>query len=135
MAQAALDSLQEATDFDVTRWDLDLDNLAILFLGGEGLAFLAVDVGGNFLGETMSMFAEPLVVAVDLVGVMAVCTLASVRLEVVQCPALSVVYWAQDRLDRVLLESNYPLLLRGDGLGLDNCRHGVPRKGRHCGGV
>jgi hypothetical protein len=71
-----------------------LNDLAILFLGGEVLAVLVVDVGGNVLSQAVSVFAELFVAAMDLIWVVAVCTLASVHLEIVHCPALGVVYWA-----------------------------------------
>lgn len=128
MAQATLDGPQETTDLDVCGWDLDLNDLAILFLGGEVLAVLVVDVGGNVLSQAVSVFAELFVAAVDLIWVAAVSTLASVHLEVVQCPALRVVYWTRERLDWILHESNRPPLLRRDRLGLNNCGHGVSSK-------
>ena len=135
MAQATLDSPQKTADFYVARWNLDLDNLVVLFLGREGLAFLVVDVGGDLLGQSVSVFAKLFMVAVDFVGFMAVCTLASVHLKVVQRPALSVGYWPGDRLNRVLQESNHPLLLGGDRLGVDDGRHSVCAGDKwHCGG-
>ena len=94
MTQAALDSPQEAADFDVTGWDFDLNDLVVLFLSGKGLPILVVDVGGDVLSQTVSKFTELPAAAVNFVWVMAVCTLASVHLEVIQCPTLSVGYWA-----------------------------------------
>ena len=84
------------------------------------------------MSQAVSVFAELFVAAVDLIWVAAVSTLASVHLEVVHCPALSVVYRARDRLNRVLHE-NYPLFLGRDGFGVNDCRHGVSGNGtRHC---
>lgn len=92
MTQAALNGAQKAADFDVTSRDLNLDDFVVLFLDGKCLSLLGVDVRGDFLSQTVSRFAKLLVVAADLVRVVAVSTLACVHLEVVQCPTLSVVY-------------------------------------------
>lgn len=93
MTQTALDSLQKASDLDVGGWNLKLNSLVILVLGREVLAVLVVDVRGYLLSQAVPMFTELLMVAMNFVRVVAVCTLAGVHLEVVQRPALSVVYW------------------------------------------
>lgn len=94
MTEAALNGLEEAADFDVVGWNLNLDKLVVLLLGGVDLSVLVVDVGGDVLSQTVSKLTELLVFAVNFVGVVAVGALASVHLEVVQRPALGVVYWA-----------------------------------------
>ena len=124
MTQTALDSLQKASDLDVGGWNLKLNSLVILVLGREVLAVLVVDVRGYLLSQAVPMFTELLMVAMNFVRVVAVCTLAGVHLEVVKCPALSVGYWAGERLDWILHEPHRSPLLRRNRLGVDDCRHG-----------
>lgn len=89
MTEAAGNSLQEAPDFVVAGWDLDADELVVLLDGGVGGAVSSVvDVAGDFLGKTVALVAELVVAAVDLIGILAVGTLAGVHLEVVSSPGL-----------------------------------------------
>jgi hypothetical protein len=125
MAKAALNGLEEACHLDVAGGDLDLDNLVVLLLGGVGLAVLVVEVHGDALGQTVTSVTELFVVAVDLVGVVAVGTVAGVHLKAVQGPALLVGQRTGDGEHRVLHEANDALLLGGDGLDVDDGGHGV----------
>lgn len=92
MAEATLNGLEEAADFNVTGWDLDADKLVVLLHGGVGGSRLVVDVAGDILGQAVADITEALVVAVDFVGVVAVSTLPGVHLKVVGSPALGSVY-------------------------------------------
>lgn len=108
MSEAAFNGLQEAADLDVASGNLNADKLVVLLDGGVGVAVgLVVDEAGDVLSKTMSYIAELLVVAVDLVWVVAVGTLAGVCLEVVGGPGLGGIHWAGDTLNGVLVEANH----------------------------
>lgn len=113
MSEAALNGLQEAADLDVASGDLNTDKLVVLLDGGVGVAVrLVVDEAGDILSKAVADITELLVVAVDLVWVVAVGTLASVSLEVVGGPGLSGIHRAGDTLDGVLVEANHSRRLR-----------------------
>lgn len=134
MTEAALDGLEQAVNLDVAGGNLDTDDLVLFLNRRVGLAIrLVVDVTDNFLGKAVAVFAELLAVAVDLVGVVAVGTLAGVGLEVVRGPALSSVDWTRDRGDGVAVEANDAVLLGRRGHRVDDGGHGGA-DGRHCGG-
>lgn len=89
MSKAAFNSFQEAADFVVAGWYLDVDELVVFLEGGVGEAVGAVvDEVCNVLSKTVAGLTELTVGSVDLIGVVAVCTLAGVHLEVVGGPAL-----------------------------------------------
>lgn len=108
VAEAAFNGLQEAADLDVTSRNLNTDELVVLLDGGVGVAVrLVVDDAGDVLGKAVSDVTELLVVAMDLIGVVAVGTLAGVCLEVVCSPGLGGIDWARDTLNGVLVEANH----------------------------
>ena len=108
MSEAAFKGLQQAADLDVTSGDLDTDELVVLLDSGVGVTVrLIVDEAGDILSETVSDITELLVVAVDLVRVVAVGTLAGVGLEVVGRPGLGGIDWAGDTLNGVLVEADH----------------------------
>jgi hypothetical protein len=112
VSQTTLDSPQEAADLDVAGWDLDTDGLVVFLLGGVGVAVgLVVDVACDILGKAVTGFTELLAVAVNLIRVVAVDTLASVCLKVVGGPGLGGVDWSGDTFDWVFVEADHSLLL------------------------
>ena len=97
MTEAAFDGLEERADLDVAGWDLNADDLVVLFDGRvDGSVGLLVDVPSHLLGETVADITELLVVAVNFVRVVAVGTLPGVHLEVVGSPALGGVDWTAE---------------------------------------
>jgi len=123
VTEAALNGLEERADLDVAGWDLDADHLVVLFDSRvDGSVGLLVNVPSHLLGEPVADVAELLVVAVDLVWVVAVGTLPGVHLKVVGCPALGGVDWAAEGGHGVLVEAHHSLLL-GHGWPLDDGGH------------
>jgi hypothetical protein len=111
VSEAALDSLEQAADLDVTGWNLHSGGLARV-LGGVGVAVrLVVDEACHFLGTAVANITQLLAVAMDLVWVVAVDTVASVCLKVVGRPGLGGVDWPRDTLNGVLVKANHSLLL------------------------
>jgi hypothetical protein len=141
VADAALNCPQQAADLEVVGWDLHTNGLVRFFGGGVGVAVcFVVDEAGDLLGQAVADVTQLLALAVDLVGVVAVGTLASVGLEVVGGPGLGGVDRPGDALDGVFVEANHSLLLGGGvddgGLAGAEVRHGggggVLQNGARC---
>lgn len=138
MTETSLDGLEQTTDLDVGWRHLDLDQL-VVFLGGAIRLSVGVLVEerGDLLGETVADVAELLVIAVDLVGVVAVDAVVGVGLEVVDSPGLFDIHRTRDGRDGVAHEADVALLPRaGRHLGSDDGRHLgvlVLKPGRHLG--
>lgn len=89
MSKATFNGFQEAADFIVGGWNLDTNKLVVFLDSGVGEAVGAVvDKVCNFLGKTVASVAKLIVGSVDFVGIVAVCALAGVHLEIVGGPAL-----------------------------------------------
>jgi hypothetical protein len=135
VTDAALNGLQETADLDVAGGDLNADELVVLFNSGVGGSVgLLVDEASDFLGQAVADIAELLVVAVDLVGVVAVGALPGVHLEVVGGPALGRVYRTREREHGILVEADHALLFgrRGPRV-VDGGGHAGAESRRHIG--
>jgi len=133
-AEGAFNSLQQSTDVNVAGGDLDTDELVVFLGGAVRLAGFVVKKCSNLLGELFSTLTQALVVAVDFIGVVAVCTLLSMDLEIVRSPGLGRGHRPGDMGHGVFVEANHSVFLGHRGrLGVyDGGRHGgVTRQGRH----
>jgi hypothetical protein len=91
----------------VTSRKLHTNRFVAFFSGAVCLAVGAVVyVAGDLLSKTVALFAELSSFAVDLFWVLAVCTLASVHLEVVTGPALGAAGRSRERADWVAHETH-----------------------------
>lgn len=125
MTETALDGPEETADLHVGRRHLDLDQLAVFLDGAVCLAVgVLVEERGDLLGKAVADVAELFVVAVDVVGVVAVGAVVGVGLEVVGGPGLFGIHGTRDGRDGVAHEADIALLPRaGRGLGGDDGRH------------